>query len=125
MNKFDLFTIGLSERFTQEAALYGEDLYLARVSVQYRDIYKVITGYGEIQAEVSGKFMHTAGGADNYPAVGDWVMVDRSDDAAGNAIIHHVLSRESSFVRQAAGNGYERQVVAANIDTVFICMSLN
>jgi ribosome biogenesis GTPase len=61
----------------------------------------------------------------DYPAVGDFVMLDRNDDAAGNAIIHHVLTRKSAFIRKAAGTANEEQVVAANIDTVFICMALN
>ena len=63
--------------------------------------------------------------AADYPAVGDWVLVDRTDGEHGNAIIHRVLTRQSCFERKAAGTGAERQVVAANIDTVFICMSLN
>lgn len=125
MNKLNLYDIGLFERFIQEATMYEEYLHLARVSVQYRDIYKVITEHGEFQAEVSGKLIYRASAADDYPAVGDWVLVDRSDDTSGNAIIHHTLTRKSSFERKAAGTGYERQVVAANIDTVFICMSLN
>lgn len=125
MDMVNLYNIGLSERFTQEASMYEEYLHLARVSVQYRDIYKVITEHGEFQAEVSGKFIYRASAPDDYPAVGDWVLVDRSDDASGNAIIHYVLTRKSSFERKAAGTRYERQVVAANIDTVFICMSLN
>ena len=40
-------------------------------------------------------------------------------------MIHHVLPRKSSFIRKAAGEKNEEQVVAANIDTVFLCMSLN
>ncbi|GHU55777.1 hypothetical protein FACS1894132_12350 [Clostridia bacterium] len=43
----------------------------------------------------------------------------------GNAVIHHVLARSSVFVRQAAGTAGDVQVVAANIDIVFLCMSLN
>jgi ribosome biogenesis GTPase len=125
MNKFSLHDIGLCERFVQEAAMYEKSLHLARISVQHRDIYQVITQYGEFPAEVSGKFIYRASAAENYPAVGDWVLVDRSEGVSGNAIIHHVLTRKSSFERKAAGTGYECQVVAANIDTVFICMSLN
>ena len=52
-------------------------------------------------------------------------MLDRDTDETGNAIIHHVLSRKSAFVRKASGTSNEEQIVAANIDTVFICMSLN
>ncbi|MDW7677522.1 MAG: ribosome small subunit-dependent GTPase A, partial [Bacillota bacterium] len=43
----------------------------------------------------------------------------------GHAMIHRILTRKSVFIRKAAGSGSEEQVVAANIDTVFICMSLN
>jgi ribosome biogenesis GTPase len=61
----------------------------------------------------------------DYPVVGDWVMVDRLDDISGNAIIHYILRRKSAFERKSAGTSNQTQVVAANIDTVFICMSLN
>ena len=43
----------------------------------------------------------------------------------GTAVIHLVLPRKSLFVRKAAGTSKTEQVVAANIDTVFLCMSLN
>ncbi|HID9579060.1 GTPase RsgA [Clostridioides difficile] len=52
-------------------------------------------------------------------------MLDRCNNKNGNAIIHHVLHRKSLFVRKAAGKVNEEQVVAANIDIVFLCMSLN
>ena len=125
MNKLNLYDIGLSERYIKEAALYGDDFHLARVSVQHRDMYKVITKNGEIQAEISGKLNYLATASTEYPAVGDWVLLDRIDDESGNAIIHRILTRKSCFERKAAGTGNERQIIAANIDTVFICMSLN
>jgi ribosome biogenesis GTPase len=125
MSKTNLYDIGLSERYVQEAMMYGNNLHLARVSVQHKDMYRVITEKGEIQAEISGKLSYLASASVDYPAVGDWVLVDRTDERSGNAIIHHVLTRESCFMRKAAGKGYERQVIAANIDIVFICMSLN
>ena len=52
-------------------------------------------------------------------------MVDRTDNSQGNGIIHHVLTRKSVFARKVAGSREDLQVVATNIDTVFICMSLN
>ncbi|MEL7658425.1 MAG: ribosome small subunit-dependent GTPase A, partial [Bacillota bacterium] len=61
----------------------------------------------------------------DFPAVGDWVIIDRMDDDAGNAVIHHILRRKSIFERKAAGTSNSVQIVAANIDTIFICMSLN
>ncbi len=125
MCKIDLYDIGLSKQWIQEAEMYGGNLYLARVSVQHKDMYKVLTESGEIYAGVSGKFSYAASDATDYPAVGDWVLIDRTDDKKGNAVIHHILTRKSYFERKAAGTGNERQIVAANIDTVFICMSLN
>lgn len=125
MGKINLFDLGLSEHYVREASAYGTGLYPARVSTQHRDIYKVITENGEIQAGVSGKLSYAASAAADYPVVGDWVLVDREDDRSGSAIIKHILTRKSCFERKAAGKGYERQVIAANIDTVFICMSLN
>ncbi|MBB6714867.1 ribosome small subunit-dependent GTPase A [Clostridium gasigenes] len=125
MNKINLYNIGLTERFKQESTMYEESLYLARVSVQHKDKYKVITEYGELWAEVSGKFKFKAFGTESFPAVGDWVMVDRISDDSGNAIIHHVLRRKSSFERTVAGNRSDIQIVATNIDIVFICMALN
>lgn len=125
MSKIDLYNLGLSARFVQEATLYGDQLHLARVSVQHKDMYQVLTEQGEIKAEVSGKLSHLAATSAEYPAVGDWVLVDRLDDHGGNAIIHHLLTRKSYFERKAAGTKYDRQIVAANIDTIFICMALN
>ena len=125
MSKVNLYDIGLSEGYLQEALKYSSELHLARVAVQHKELYRVITEAGEIGAEVAGKLSYAATVASDYPAVGDWVLVDRTDGEHGNAIIHRVLTRQSCFERKAAGTGAERQVVAANIDTVFICMSLN
>lgn len=124
MSKINMENIGLSQRFINEATLY-EDLYIGRVISQYKNLYKVITENGELAAEVSGKFFFDVKTITDFPAVGDFVMLDRNEDSGGNAIIHHVLTRKSAFIRKAAGTSNDEQVVAANIDTVFICMSLN
>lgn len=116
--------LGFTERFLQEATLYP-DLFLGRVVSQHKNLYKVATEKAEFLAEISGKLRYTSDEMSDYPAVGDFVMLDRIDDAAGNAIIHHILRRKSVFVRRAAGKAHDVQVIAANIDTVFICMSLN
>ncbi|MBC2581664.1 ribosome small subunit-dependent GTPase A [Clostridium sp. DJ247] len=124
MNYTNLKNYGLIPRFEQEATLY-DGMFLARVSEQHRDLYKVIGESGEMHAVVSGKLAYTASDRTDFPVVGDWVMVDRTDDSAGNAVIHHVLRRKSMFERKAAGTSNTIQIVAANIDIVFICMSLN
>lgn len=124
MNNINMQSIGLTDRFMQESQIYA-GLHIGRVSSQYKDLYKVITATGELTAEVSGKFRNQVRALSDYPAVGDFVMVDRTDNATGHGVIHHVLARKSAFVRKTAGTTSETQVVAANIDTVFICMALN
>lgn len=125
MEKLNLNNIGLNERIINESTMYSADLYIGRVSVQQKDIYKVITEQGEINAEVSGKFKHEATGTESFPAVGDWVLLDRLSNTNGNGIIHHVLTRKSTFERKVAGQRRDIQIVAANIDILFICMALN
>jgi len=125
MRMTNLRNIGLSDMHVREAEKLADNLHLARVSAQHKDAYKVMAETGEISAEVSGRLKHPASGSLAYPAVGDWVLVDRTDDKNGNAIIHHVLARKSCFVRKAAGTKQDCQIIAANVDTLFICMSLN
>ena len=124
MNFENLKKYGFSPRFEQEATLY-EGLFPARVLEQHRELYKLVCEDGEIQAAVSGKLAHQAASNADFPAVGDWVMIDRMDQASGNAVIHQVLRRKTVFERKAAGTSNAAQVVAANIDIAFICMSLN
>lgn len=88
-------------------------------------INRVITQDAELFAEVSGKFRYDAKHLSDFPAVGDFVMLDRSHDQNGNGIISHVLTRQSVFERKAAGQTSDTQIVAANIDIVFICSALN
>lgn len=102
-----------------------ENEIIGRVSSQYKGIYKVIIDNNEITAEISGKFRYEIESLLDYPAVGDYVSLDRKDNLSGNAIILRALARKSVFVRKAAGTGNDVQVIAANIDKVFICMSLN
>lgn len=111
-----------SPEFTALAAEYPQ-WALCRVVLQEKGHYHIAGNWGERQAVVSGKFQYEAQTPSDYPAVGDYVMADWNQ--SGSAVIHRVLHRKSVFVRKAAGTGKSEQVVAANIDTVFLCMSLN
>jgi len=124
MSKIDMKNLGFSEKFAAESSIY-KNLFVGRIASQYKNFYKVITENGELTAEISGKFRFDVMKLSDYPAVGDFVMLDRNEDTEGNAIIHHILKRKSAFVRKAAGTSNDDQIVASNIDTVFICMSLN
>ena len=96
----------------------------ARVARQDRERYLVLTAAGARPAEVTGRFRHGAASPAGFPAVGDWVAV-RDAAGQGAAAIHAVLPRASSFARRAAGETTEEQVVAANVDVVFLVAGLD
>lgn len=96
----------------------------ARIISQEKGFYHIVCENGERLASVSGKLLHGAASALDLPAVGDFVWTD-ADDTSNPAVIHGILPRKSVFVRKAAGAACTEQVVAANIDTVFLCMALN
>ena len=103
--------------------LSGQDLIPARVIKQSRDLSTVVTAAGELDAEISGRFRHRAQGPADFPAVGDWAAVRLV--AGGPALIESLLPRRSAFTRKAAGEAVEAQVVAANVDTVFLVSGLD
>ena len=75
-------------------------------------------------AEVSGKFRFQTTILSDYPAVGNFVLVNWNE-SGNSSIIESLLPRKSAFIRKAAGEPQQEQIVAANIDTVFLCMALN
>jgi ribosome biogenesis GTPase / thiamine phosphate phosphatase len=96
-----------------------------RVAVQHRGAWVVLTELGELWCDVAGRLVRDAEpGA--LPAVGDWVAVAPRPEE-GRATIHAVLPRRTKFSRKAAtgtSNRTEEQVVAANVDTVFLVAGL-
>jgi ribosome biogenesis GTPase len=115
------WTAALAEAF---AACAREGLVPARVALEHTHIYRVLTEEGEWLARVSGRLRHLADGRVDFPAVGDWVAVERGVQG-GDARIRAVLPRFSRFSRRAAGDPTEEQIVAANINTVFIVGGLD
>ncbi|HEY9639392.1 MAG TPA: ribosome small subunit-dependent GTPase A [Coleofasciculaceae cyanobacterium] len=97
---------------------------IARVALQYKDAYVLYAEIGELTAEVSGKFRHQATQAQDFPAVGDWVAI-QPRHAEQRATIHQVLPRKSKFSRKGAGAKTEEQIIATNIDTVFLVSGLD
>src|SRR5215467_1902499 len=95
----------------------------ARVVEHHRDRYVVRVPRGDITARLPGRLRHTAS-TDDLPAVGDWVTVTVVADDPSAAIIQSVLPRRTAFRRKTAGMVTEPQVVAANIDIVFIVAAL-
>lgn len=97
---------------------------LARVVAQHKGLYRVAAEAWEGLAEISGSLRRQTQTLSLYPAVGDYVTVTLPK-GEGTAVIHEVLPRFSAFERKAVGLAGQSQVVAANVDVVFLCMSLN
>lgn len=128
MNKnYTLKELGLNEEIIKEFNdnFNKEMHFLGRVSIQYKNLYMIETEQGSLHGRINGKMLYNAAGKDDFPAVGDWVVLDRDNEANGEAVIQHIITRKSKFSRKEAGGNFESQIVAANIDILFICMSLN
>jgi ribosome biogenesis GTPase len=120
-----LEALGWTPHFAEAFAPFrGEGVEPARVSLEHTHIYRVITPDGERLARVAGRLRHSAEGRADFPAVGDWVVLEQPA-SGGDARIRAVLPRTSHFARRAAGNPTEKQVVAANIDVVFLVSGLD
>jgi ribosome biogenesis GTPase len=115
------WTPALADTFAPFAA---QGLVPGRVALEHTHIYRVITDAGESLARVSGRLRHRAATRTDFPAVGDWVAV-QPPAHSGDSRIVAVLPRRSRFSRRAAGDPTEEQVVAANIDTVFLVAGLD
>jgi ribosome biogenesis GTPase len=115
------WTPALADAFASYAA---QALVPGRVALEHTHVYRVITEAGEVLARVSGRLRHHASTRAEFPAVGDWVAV-QPPEHSGDSRIVAVLPRRSRFSRRAAGDPTEEQVVAANIDTVFLVAGLD
>jgi ribosome biogenesis GTPase / thiamine phosphate phosphatase len=98
----------------------GRHLTWARIVEEQRGLYRV-EGDARGWAEVSGRFRHDTVSAANFPAVGDWVGVAAS---GSTSIIHVRLERRSTISRAAAGPAAAEQIIAANVDTIFLVTAL-
>ncbi len=97
---------------------------IGRVVEGFRKSYLVHTGATIVHAAARAALFHHARGREELPAVGDWVILEHGDNA--NARVWRTLPRRSALIRQAAGSrGFIPQVMAANLDTIFVVSSLN
>ena len=118
-----LEALGWGEPFASALAPYTERGFSpARVGVEHRSQYVVLTGEQELEAKLSGKLRLHMEQTGDRPVVGDWVVIKPT--ASGGAIIHARLPRRSQFSRKTAGRTAEEQVMAANIDTVFLATAV-
>ncbi len=95
-----------------------DDVEIGRVITEHKERYIVKTIKGEFEAEITGNMRFTAKSREDFPAVGDWVILTTYD--SDFAIIHKILPRFSIIKRQAVGQFGEIQIIATNIDYAFL-----
>ena len=121
----ELHALGWDDGFAADFQPFGAEGFVpARVTLEHQHIYTVHTGHSDLLATVAGSLRHRVVARREFPAVGDWVVL-RALEAGRRAVIHAVLPRRSKFSRKVAGDETDEQIVAANIDTVFLMMGLD
>lgn len=114
--------LGWSSFFQTQVTPAQARLRVARVIEEQRGQYR-IAGDFDGAAEVSGRFRHEATSKAAFPVVGDWVFISVESDE-GPAIIHHRFTRRGTVARKAAGKATDEQVIAANVDAIFLVTAL-
>jgi len=121
----DLHALGWDDGFAAAFAGFAADGCVpGRVTLEHQHIYTIHTGHSDLLATVAGSLRHRITARREYPAVGDWVAL-RALEAGRRGVIQEVLPRRSKFSRKVAGDETDEQIVAANIDTVFLMMGLD
>lgn len=91
----------------------------ARVVAPGRGLHRVLTAGGEVLARPAGRLRSE----EVWPTVGDWVVLERHGRRDG--VLRAVLPRRTKLARKAPGARSEEQVLAANVDRVFLVMGLD
>lgn len=76
---------GFNDRLLAESSFYP-NLYVGQIVSQHKDLYKAVCDDNELTAEISGKFRFEAKTLLDFPAVNDFVMIDRNSYTNGKAI---------------------------------------
>lgn len=93
-----------------------------RITAEHRGMYRVHDGDSERAGVITGKMRFTAESPLDLPAVGDWAAAERSGD---QLVIHALLPRRTLLVRKTSGRDADRQVIAANVDFVFVVQGVD
>ena len=122
----NLAELGWSHFFQQQMDPDKPGLRPARVCRQDKNQFHLLSEDGPLTGSIPGRLRQAARSKADLPTVGDWVAIsDVEGGEAGIVQIEQLLERKSKFSRKEAGDVMDEQVVAANIDTVFIVSALD
>lgn len=120
--------LGWNDYWEQQWITAGkQDVIPARIVGDFGHKYNVVTETTNTMytwAEMSGKLQHELKSRSSFPSIGDWVAVQPLEGEE-RVIIHGILDRKTCISRQAAGNVIHEQIIAANVDTLFLVCALN
>ncbi len=120
-----LSSLGWDDSWANHFQPFSSDgLLPARIALEHKHAYELLSASDELTAECTGKLRHSSIARTDLPAVGDWVAI-RLRAGETRADIHAVLPRKTKFSRKAAGDVDREQIVAANVDTVFLVTALD
>ncbi len=123
MLKIELEDLGYNAFFESNRKVLGlTDYLVVRVIAEYKEAYRVKGVNGEYLAKITGKQIFNSTKREDYPAVGDWVAITELDKEM--AVIHKILPRKT-ILRKKYSDKQEIQVIAANVDIVFIIESVD
>jgi ribosome biogenesis GTPase / thiamine phosphate phosphatase len=121
----NLEKIGMTEEIKRNFEEFKDKGFkLGRIALEHKHMYRVWLEDGEYLCTLTGRLTYEAVDREDLPAVGDWVAI-KTSSGEKKGTIQRILPRKSKFSRKAAGLVTEEQIVATNIDTVFIVNSLN
>ncbi len=120
---YELSKLGY-QSFKEDDLTIDSNHEVGRIATHSNGIYKILSVKGEFQSELAGKFYYHTEVARDFPCVGDWVIFEPLYPEA-KGIIHRVLERKSLLSRHVAGVKQEEQLMAANLDIVFLVNGLN
>lgn len=119
---YKLDSLGFGPFF--EDQLPDEGTIVGRIAAEHRGGYQVWSSLGSGSATLAGRLLRELE-AETFPGVGDWVTLKSAPAPEQASVIDGVLRRRTVFVRGSAGRQARGQVVAANVDVVFVVCGLD
>lgn len=125
-----LKNIGFNKTFcnkTLDLQNSEEAFSLARITQEQKNFYRLFDGNESFWGKLSGKFFLSVSKREELPTIGDFVVFEKEANQQ-EGLITSIIPRNNAFIRKLAGKNVkllEEQVLAANIDYVFIVMSLD
>lgn len=116
---YSLPKLGWSHFYQQQLSLdEWEATFPARVLAVHRKAIDVASAQGRQQIDLSNNWLSRE--ALELPTVGDWLLIDSETGQP-----HKLLERKSLFSRRSAGIEAKLQLIAANVDSLFLVSSCN